>query len=100
MENTFLQNCFFLESYDGIYFCSPIEIVNGAQMISSCEPMRNATTCKPSSCCSSRIIIFILEEANNRCIWRMRETVTANTSFYCLLYTSPGTMDCVETSNV
>lgn len=37
--------------------------VSDAQVISSCGPMRNGTTCKPSSCCSSRIVIFILEEA-------------------------------------
>lgn len=48
----------------------PSETVNDAQVISSCETMRDGTTCKPSSCCSSRIVIFILKEVNNRCIWR------------------------------
>ena len=57
--------------HDGMHFSSPFETVNDAQVISSCEPMRNGTKCKPSSCCSSRIVIFILEEANNTCIWRM-----------------------------
>lgn len=53
-----------------MHFSFPFETVNDAQVISYCEPMRNGTTRKPSSCCSSRIVIFILKEANNRCIWR------------------------------
>lgn len=71
MKNIVFKEDFFLTSYDGIYFSSPFKIVSSTQAISSCEPMRNATTCKPSSCCSSRIVIFILGEANNRRIWRM-----------------------------
>lgn len=70
MESIFLKNDFLLTSYDGMYFSSPYKIVNGAQVISSYEECNHMM---PSSCCSSRIVIFILEEANNRCIWRMCE---------------------------
>lgn len=71
MENIVFKKDFSVTYHDGMHFSSPFETVSDAQVISSCGPMRNGTTCKPSSCCSSRIVIFILEEANNRCIWRM-----------------------------